>query len=128
MVDGSNHIISTGYNGAPSGVSHCSENGYCLKDRMGVESGIDRQCKAVHAEANAIIQAARHGVSTDGATCYCTTAPCTGCSKMLINAGVVRVVYIEGYPDDLGRAMMTNQGIPVESSTALDIQVPEMIN
>ncbi len=108
------HIISTGYNGAPRGLPHCLDIG-CLREEQGVPSG-ERQelCRATHAEANAIIQAAVHGVSTAGATLYCTTAPCTVCAKMLINAGVVRVVYSEGYPDALGLEMLRQAGVSVD--------------
>ncbi|MCL4426197.1 MAG: dCMP deaminase family protein [Firmicutes bacterium] len=104
-------ILATGYNGAPTGLPHCAEVG-CLRDQFGIPSG-ERQelCRGVHAEQNAIIQAARHGVSTDGATLYCTTEPCIVCSKMLINAGVKRILYLEPYPDQLARALRQEAGV-----------------
>ncbi|MCD6097737.1 cytidine/deoxycytidylate deaminase family protein [bacterium] len=107
-------IISTGYNGAPTGIKHCLEVG-CLRDQLGIPSG-ERQeiCRGLHAEQNAIIQAARFGVSTVGATLYCTTQPCITCSKMLINAGIVRIVVVERYPDTLAEKMLREAGIPVE--------------
>lgn len=90
-------ILSTGYNGVPKGLPHCEETG-C--PRAGCPSGTHHElCRAVHSEQNAIIQAALHGVSIEGATLYCTHQPCTLCAKMLINAGVKRVVYREDYPD-----------------------------
>lgn len=82
-------IISTGYNGSPAGLPHCTEVG-CLM--------IDGHCqRAIHAEQNAIIQAALHGISTAGAVCYCTHYPCSTCAKLLINAGISRVVYHHHY-------------------------------
>ena len=107
-------IISSGYNGAPRGLPHCLEVG-CLREQLGIPSG-ERQeiCRATHAEANAIIQAAFHGVSTAGATLYCTTAPCVICAKMVINAGVKRIVYEAGYPDELGMDMLQQADINVQ--------------
>jgi dCMP deaminase len=107
------NILATGYNGAPSGISHCSETG-CLRERLNVPSGERHElCRGLHAEQNAIIQAARHGVNIDGATLYCTTMPCVICTKMLINAGIRRVVFDEGYADDLAREMIAESGIEV---------------
>ena len=95
-------IISTGYNGAPSGVPHCLEVG-CLRTKLKIPSGQRHEiCRGLHAEQNAIIQAALNGVPTSGATCYCTIMPCVICIKMLINAGIKRIVYIDEYPDDFG--------------------------
>jgi len=92
-------ILSTGYNGAPRGLEHCLEVG-CLRDERNIESGTRHEiCRAVHAEQNAIIQCALHGVSTEGATLYCTHQPCILCTKMMINAGIGRVVFREDYPD-----------------------------
>ena len=94
-------ILTTGYNGAPSGVSSCAERGECLRRKLNVPSGTKQElCYAVHAEQNAIIQAARQGINISGATLYCTHQPCVICAKMIINAGISRVVYKEGYPDD----------------------------
>ena len=93
-------IMTTGYNGAPAGIKTCREKGECLRDKLGIASGTRMEtCYAVHAEQNAIVQAAKLGVSIDGATLYCTHQPCSMCCKMIINSGVKRVVYNEGYPD-----------------------------
>lgn len=104
-------IISTGYNGAPRGLLHCLEVG-CLREEMGVASG-ERQelCRGAHAEQNAIIQAAASGASMEGATMYCTTAPCSTCAKMIINAGIRRLVLGEKYPDALGETLIAESGI-----------------
>lgn len=104
-------IVSTGYNGAPRGLHHCLEVG-CLREKMGIPSG-ERQelCRGAHAEQNAIIQAASSGGSMEGATMYCTTAPCSTCSKMIINAGIRRLVLGERYPDALGETLVAEAGI-----------------
>jgi dCMP deaminase len=104
-------IVSTGYNGAPRGLRHCLEVG-CLREQMGIPSG-ERQelCRGAHAEQNAIIQAASSGGSMEGATMYCTTAPCSTCSKMIINAGIRRLVLGERYPDALGETLVAEAGI-----------------
>jgi len=105
------HIIATGYNGAPRGISHCGEVG-CLREKLGIPSGERHEmCRGTHAEQNAIIQAALHGVSTDGATLYCTHQPCILCAKMLINAGVQKVVFRGDYPDGLALDLMTEARI-----------------
>ncbi len=116
-------IISTGYNGSPSGLKHCEEVG-CLREKLGVPSGERHElCRGLHAEQNAIIQAALHGVSTKGAILYCTHCPCSLCTKMLINAGISRVVYKEGYPDWLAKEIAKEAGLPMVqfkvSSTSL---------
>ncbi len=104
-------ILTSGYNGAPSGLPHCEEVG-CIRETLGIPSGERHElCRGLHAEQNAIIQAANHGVGVKGATLYSTTLPCVICTKMLINAGVVRVVYEDGYADPLAREMMTQAGI-----------------
>ena len=93
-------ILSTGYNGAPEGVKSCKEKGECLRKKMGITSGTNlERCYSVHAEQNAIVNAARLGVSLDGGTLYCTHQPCVICAKLIVNAGIKRVVYKEGYPD-----------------------------
>ncbi len=107
------NILATGYNGVPSGISHCDEAG-CLRERLNVPSGERHElCRGLHAEQNAIIQAAKHGTNIDGATLYCTTMPCIICTKMLINAGIRDVVYGEGYSDDLAREMIGESGVTV---------------
>lgn len=107
------NILATGYNGVPSGITHCGDTG-CLRDKLKVPSGERHElCRGLHAEQNAIIQAARHGVNIDGATLYCTTMPCIICTKMIINAGIKKVVYREGYSDELAREMISEAGIEV---------------
>jgi dCMP deaminase len=104
-------ILATGYNGAPKGMKHCSEVG-CLRSVKHVPPGERHElCRGVHAEQNAIIQAAAFGVSTSGATLYCTHFPCVLCTKMLINAGITRLVLERDYPDDLSRLMLDEAGI-----------------
>ncbi len=104
-------ILATGYNGVPSGITHCDVTG-CLREQMQVPSGERHElCRGLHAEQNAIIQAARHGVNIAGSTLYCTDSPCIICSKMLINAGVEEVVYGRGYPDQLSLEMLGEAGI-----------------
>lgn len=99
-------IISTGYNGAPSGIRHCAEAG-CLRETLNVPSGERHEiCRGIHAEQNAVVQAALHGVSTQGSTLYCTHQPCSFCSKMIINAGVCHVVFQGDYPDGLSRELL----------------------
>jgi dCMP deaminase len=107
-------MLATGYNGAPSGVPHCSEVG-CLRAELAVPSGQRHElCRGLHAEQNAIIQAAKHGVGIRGATLYTTLHPCSMCAKMAINAGVQRIVCAEAYPDDLGRQLLVQAGVPVD--------------
>ena len=109
-----NRVIASGYNGAPKGVKHCAETG-CLRQQLQVPSGQRHElCRAVHAEQNAIIQAANLGLAIEGATIYCTTQPCAICAKMIINAGIVRVVCAEAYPDEIGDAMLKEAGVKVE--------------
>ena len=108
------HILATGYNGAPSGISHCLETG-CLREQLGIPSGQRHEiCRGLHAEQNVIIQAASHGVSLQDADIYCTTHPCVQCGKMLINCGIRHIYYAEYYPDDLASAMLREAGIIVE--------------
>ncbi|NOY12943.1 MAG: cytidine deaminase [Deltaproteobacteria bacterium] len=105
------NILATGYNGAPSGITHCDVTG-CLRDRLKIPSGERHElCRGLHAEQNAIIQAARHGINIDGAMLYCTDSPCIICSKMLINAGVSGIVFKRGYPDQLSLQMLDEAGI-----------------
>ena len=107
-----NRIITTGYNGAPSPLKHCTELGGCERQRLGVPSGQRHElCRALHAEQNAIIQAAKLGNTTEGATLYVNIQPCVICAKMLINAGIVRVVYKGEYPDPMASAMLEEAGI-----------------
>lgn len=104
-------ILSTGYNGAPRGISHCIDVG-CLREELGVPSGERHElCRALHAEQNAIIQAALHGVKIEGATLYCTHQPCSLCAKMIINAGIIEVYFNEGYPDELASGFFSEAGV-----------------
>ena len=106
-------ILSTGYNGAPSGLRHCLEIG-CLREQNHIPSGERHElCRGLHAEQNAIIQAALHGVSVKGATLYCTNHPCIICAKMIINAGIKEILYEGGYGDDLARQMLLEARVPV---------------
>lgn len=104
-------ILATGYNGAPSGISHCADVG-CLRDEEQVPSGQRHElCRGLHAEQNAILQAAYHGVSIQGSVLFCTNFPCVICSKMLINAGIRQIFYLEGYPDPLSEKMLKEAGM-----------------
>ena len=99
-------LLATGYNGTPRGMAHCEEVG-CLRTKLNVPSGkMHELCRGIHAEQNAVIQAAVHGVSVDGGTLYCTHQPCVVCTKILINAGIRRIVYANPYPDELAENMM----------------------
>ena len=107
-------LLTSGYNGAPRGLAHCAEVG-CLREANHVPSGQRHElCRGMHAEQNAIVQAALYGVAIDGSTLYCTHQPCSACTKMIINAGIERVVYEYGYPDGLATALMTEAGIQCE--------------
>ncbi len=111
-------IVSTGYNGTPKNVRNCTDGGCqrCADARQGkIKSGdqLDK-CACSHAEENAIVQAALHGIATDGATLYTTFRPCTACAKMIINSGIMRVVAEEDYPHDLGVELMKEAGIRLE--------------
>ena len=106
-------IIATGYNGGPSGLRHCLDIG-CLREQLGIPSGQQHElCRGIHAEQNAIIQAARYGMPIEGSVLYCTTQPCTQCTKMLINAGITEIVFAEGYPDKLAGELLDESGIIV---------------
>lgn len=108
-------IITTGYNGAGAGIKSCKERGECLRRTLNIPSGTRAElCYAIHAEQNAIIQAAKLGVSIDGATLYCTHQPCVICAKMIINSGIKRVVYREGYPDDFSLEMFKQADVVLE--------------
>jgi dCMP deaminase len=108
------HILTTGYNGAPSGLHHCLELG-CLRNELGIPSGKRHEvCRAVHAEQNVIIQAALHGVSIRGSTIYCTHSPCVLCAKMLVNAQIARFVSFGRYSDDEFLTLFKEAGIEFE--------------
>ncbi len=104
-------ILSTGYNGAPKGMKHCSEIG-CLREEANVPPGERHElCRGIHAEQNVIVQAAAFGVSIQGSTLYCTHFPCVLCTKMLINAGIRTLVVERAYPDQLSKEMLDEAGI-----------------
>jgi len=106
-------ILSTGYNGAPIGCKHCTETG-CLRDEMSIPSGQRHElCRAIHAEQNAIVQAAYSGTSVKGGTMYVTTQPCVLCAKMAINAGIRKIVFKGDYPDELAMELLKEAGIRV---------------
>ncbi len=108
------HILSTGYNGAPKGLKHCSETG-CLRENMNIPSGERHElCRGLHAEQNAIIQAAVFGTSIKGSTLYCTNTTCIVCVKMLINAGVTDIIYSGEYPDDLAKIMINESNLKIK--------------
>jgi dCMP deaminase len=106
-----NHVVSTGYNGAAAGVKDCTELG-CLRDQMGIASGTRHEiCRAIHAEQNAIIQAALHGKTTEGGTLYCTHSPCVICAKMLVNAKIKKVIVVKYYPDKSYEELFKEAGV-----------------
>ncbi len=104
-------ILATGYNGAPAGLRHCEEVG-CLREMRGIESGQRHElCRAIHAEQNAVVQSAKYGTQIDGAVVYTTHQPCVLCAKILINAGVVEVVFRDAYPDELAEELIGEAGV-----------------
>lgn len=108
-------ILTTGYNGASSGIVSCKDRGECIRRKLNIASGTQHEiCYATHAEQNAIIQAARMGISIDGATLYCTHQPCVICAKMIINSGIVRIVYKSGYPDEFAMKLIREAGVEIE--------------
>ena len=111
-------ILTTGYNGASAGVISCKERGECLRRKLNIPSGTQHElCYATHAEQNAIVQAAKMGISIDGATLYCTHQPCVICAKMIINSGIVRIVYRHGYPDEFSLKLLKEAGVEIEQLT-----------
>ncbi|MFC1767206.1 cytidine/deoxycytidylate deaminase family protein [Candidatus Margulisiibacteriota bacterium] len=106
-------VLSSGYNGTPKGIEHCDKRG-CLRKEQNVPSGQRHElCRGLHAEQNAIIQAAWHGVKIKDSTMYCTHQPCIICVKMMINAGIKELVYSGGYPDKLAEEMLKESEIKV---------------
>ena len=107
------HILATGYNGPPRGLAHCDETG-CIRNELNVPSGERHElCRGIHAEQNAIIQSANYGTGISGSTIYTTHTPCSVCAKMIINAGILRVVSADEYPDELAAEMLRDAGIGV---------------
>jgi dCMP deaminase len=114
LIVADKRILSTGYNGAPRGLAHCDEAG-CLREALGIPSGQRQEiCRGLHAEQNAIIQAALHGVAVNQGTIYCTHQPCITCAKMIINSGICRVVCASVYPDELARQMLEEAMVQLE--------------
>ena len=112
IITRNNRILTTGYNGAPAGIESCKERGYCLRDKLGIESGTRAEmCYAIHAEQNAVIQAAKMGISVEGATIYVTHQPCSVCTRILINSGISRIVYDKEYPDKFSLDLLKESGI-----------------
>ena len=108
-----NRILATGYNGAPMKIEHCQED-TCIRAKQNVPSGQRHElCRGLHAEQNAIIQAAKHGINIDSATIYCTTQPCVICAKMIINAGIKRIVYDGAYKDPLSEEILEESGVEI---------------
>lgn len=108
------HIVATGYNGAPRGIVHCADRGGCFRQEMGIPSGERHElCRALHAEQNAIIQAAVFGHSIEGATIYITHSPCVICAKMIINAGIRKILVAESYPDEYSIEILGEAGIKI---------------
>ncbi len=108
-----NRILSTGYNGTPTGIRHCLDRG-CLRDELQIPSGQRHElCRGLHAEQNAIIQAAYHGVSIESSDIYCTNQPCIICAKMIINAGLKKIIIGNSYPDELAAEMLNEAGLKV---------------
>jgi len=107
-------VLATGYNGAPSGLKHCLDIG-CLRDDLGIPSGERHElCRATHAEQNAIVQAALFGVSIKDGTMYSTTQPCILCTKLIINAGIKRMVIKNSYPDEMSKQMLKEAKIKIQ--------------
>ncbi|AGB04582.1 deoxycytidylate deaminase [Aciduliprofundum sp. MAR08-339] len=120
-------ILATGYNGPPKGLAHCDVTG-CIREELGVPSGERHElCRGLHAEQNAIIQAAVHGVSIKGAKIYVTNHPCVVCAKMLINAEIEEIIYAEGYPDDLAALMLLESDVKVRKFTLPDEEVKKIL-
>jgi dCMP deaminase len=110
-----NRAVATGYNGAPRGLAHCEEKGGCLRQQLNIPSGQRHElCRALHAEQNAIISAASMGNAIEGGTIYITHQPCVICAKMIVNAGIKRIVVREGYPDELAMEILDEAGLTVE--------------
>jgi len=110
-----NKVLAVGYNGAPAGTKHCTDHGSCKRREAGLKSGEykDELCRAVHAEENVLLQAAKFGVPTDGATVYSVYFPCTMCTKSLINAGIKEIVFLEDYPNELAKQLFQEAGVKV---------------
>ena len=108
-------ILATGYNGAPKGLPHCTDVG-CIRDKLSIPSGTQHEiCAAVHAEQNAVIQCAYHGISTKDATLYVNASPCRICAKMIINSGIKNIIYRGNYPDSETFRLFKKAGVKIKS-------------
>lgn len=106
-------VLSTGYNGAPKNIEHCDKTG-CLRDKLNVPPGERHElCRGLHAEQNALLQAANYGTSVQNSNLYCTNQPCIICAKMLINAGVKEVIISSKYPDDEAEKILKQAGVKI---------------
>lgn len=105
-------ILTTGYNGAPMRVRNCLEIGTCLREELGIPSGERHEiCRGLHAEQNAVLQAAYHGVQIRDSIIYATNQPCVMCAKMIINCGIRKIYYFEDYPDTLATELLCEAGV-----------------
>jgi len=112
-------ILATGYNNVPSGIEHCTAKG-CLRDQLNIPSGQRVElCRGIHAEQNAVVQAAKYGTAIDGASMYTTTQPCILCAKIMINAGITEIVFVGDFPDQLAIEMLHEAGVSLR-------QIPEV--
>lgn len=115
VITKNHRILATGYNGAPAGVKNCVERGECLRDKLGIKSGtMLEMCYGMCAEQNAIAQAAKLGICVDGGTIYVTHRPCPVCTRMIINAGIKRIVYKDDYPNDFSLSLIKEAGIELD--------------
>jgi dCMP deaminase len=112
IVNKDRQILSTGYNGPPRGMRHCEDRGGCIREKEGIASGTRQEyCFGLHAEQNAIVQAAREGIQLVGSTLYCTYKPCSLCARMIVNAGIREVHFMADYPDDLTQTILDEGGV-----------------
>jgi dCMP deaminase len=112
IVNDDRQILSTGYNGPPRGMKHCAERGGCIRQQAAIASGTRQEyCFGLHAEQNAIVQAAREGIRLVGSTLYCTYKPCSLCARMMVNAGIEEVFFMDDYPDDLTLTILAEGGV-----------------
>jgi dCMP deaminase len=120
-------VLATGYNGAPNGIRHCEETG-CIRENLNIPSGERHElCRGLHAEQNAIIQAALHGTSIKDSVIYVTNHPCVVCAKMIINAGIKEIVYDEGYADDLSKSILSESKINIRQHTLNTTVIKEIL-
>lgn len=123
IVNEDKQILSTGYNGPPRGVKHCSARGGCIRDKEDIPSGTRQEyCFGLHAEQNAIVQAAREGIRLLGSSLYCTYRPCSLCARMIVNAGIRKVYFVADYPDELTLTILKEGGV---SYIKWDVPLPE---